>query len=231
MPPNPFPTIKEWQTKKKEFGIPSKVIKNGQFGDKIDKFAKAYNSAGGAQVDLNNAAKVLQVLDQGAALIDEWLKKAATLKPADFKDRNGAIDCVKGYARKVEAVTARVRQTIDPLHEPRTGIKQAITMYRKAVSGNPDYRELMELWDSGARQYVGQGFRIAVKNAATLGYSPNVVNQLNQYDHIVSKWMNTMLNGDDAKREMADPDKREEFMNDMHQAFAIATSVLKATAG
>jgi hypothetical protein len=231
MPPNPFPTLKDWQDDKKQFGIPGKVIKNGQFGEKVDKLQKAYISAGGAQVDLTNAAKVQQVLDQGATLIDEWLKKAKTLKAGDFKNKNGAIDLVTGYRRRIEAVSARVRQTIDPLHEPRTGIKQAIAMYRKAVSGNPDYRELMELWDSGARQYVGQGFKIAAKNAATLGYNPAVVNQLNQYDQIVSKWMDTMLNGDDAKREMADADKREEFMNDMHQAFAIATNVLKATAG
>jgi hypothetical protein len=222
--------LKTWQAEKKKYGIPGKVIKAGQFGDRMDKLAKAYNSAGGLHVDISNAAKVQQILDQGIDLADEWLKKAQTMKPGEFTNKNGAIELVTGYRQKFEGTASRVRQTVDPLHEPRLGLKKAIALYKDAITHPADYRTLMELWDNGARQYVGQGFKIAVKNADTLGYTSNVVNLLKQYDKIVSKWMDTMLNGADAKKAAADPDQREEFLNDMHQAFAIAASVLKATA-
>jgi hypothetical protein len=54
MPVNPFPTLKDWQQKKKDYGIPGKVIKSGAFGEKMDKLRMAYNSAGGTAVDTTN---------------------------------------------------------------------------------------------------------------------------------------------------------------------------------
>jgi hypothetical protein len=127
MPVNPFPTLKDWQQKKKDYGIPGKVIKSGTFGEKMDKLRMAYNSAGGTAVDTTNFRNVLQVLKQGDGLVDEWLAKAKTLKASEFTKNNGkndAIKCVEGYKAALEAVEHRVRQTVDPLHEPAIGLKR-----------------------------------------------------------------------------------------------------------
>jgi hypothetical protein len=53
-----------------------------------------------------------------------------------------------------------------------------------------------------------------------------MVNRLKAYDTLVAKWMK-MLSGADAQKVAADPTAREEFLNDMHQALAIANSLLK----
>jgi hypothetical protein len=227
MPTNPFPTLKTWQQEKKKYGIPGKVIKSGAFGEKLDKLAKAFDAKGGKSVDANNFAGVLQVLQQGHVLVDEWLLKAKPMKAGAFTDKKGAIDCVEGYKGRLDGTVSRVHQIVDPLHESRGGIKKALDMYRAAVADPSDPDKLMTLWDVGARQYVGQGFRLAVKNAAALGYSAAVVKQLKAYDALIAKWMDTMLNGVDAEKTAADPKARERFLTDMHKAFSIASNVLK----
>ena len=226
MPPNPFPTLKEWQAEKKKYGIPGKMIKGGNFGEKMEKLARAYDAKGGKAVNANNFGDVLQVLQQGETLADEWLAKAKTMKDSDFTNKKGAVDSVKNFKLRFEATTARVHQTVDPLHEPKIGLKKAMNLYRTATA-EPSAENLMELWDNGVRQYVGQGFKIAVKNAATLGYSTALVNQLKAYDALVTKWMDTMLNGADAKKAAADMAVRDEFLNDMHKALSIATNILR----
>jgi len=100
-------------------------------------------------------------------------------------------------------------------------------MYRDAVVDPSDPDKLQKLWDQGMRQYVGQGFKTALDNAAALVYSTTVVNRLTTYNTLVSKWMNKMLDGDDAKKTAADPKACEQFLNDMHQALGIATGLLK----
>ena len=227
MPANPFPTLKTWQQEKKKYGIPGKVIKSGTFGEKMDKLAKAYDAKGGKAVNTNNFGNVLQVLKQGDALVDDWLARARTMKDSEFTDKKGAIECVEGYRARLAGTESRVHQTVNPLHEPKVSLKKALDLYRAAVADPTDHDKLTELWDKGARQYVGQGFKIALKNADQLGYSTVVVNRLKAYDALVSKWMDTMLNGADAKKTAEDPDARELFLQDMHQALSIATSILK----
>lgn len=226
MPVNPFPTLKEWQQDKKKYGVPGKVIKSGAFGEKMDKLQKAYDAKGGKSVDGNNFRNVLQVLQQGHDLVDEWLAKAKTMKGSEFTNKNGAIACVEGYKARLDATVSRVHQTIDPLHEPKIGLKKAITLYQAAVVDPSDPNKLKVLWDDGLRQYVGQGFRAALKNADALGYSAVVVNRLKAYDALVSKWMK-MLSNEDAQRTAADPKARELFLEDMHKALSIANSLLK----
>src|SRR5215475_9857823 len=231
MPENPFPTLATWQKKKKDYGIPGRVIKSGAFGEKMEKLRTAYTARGGKAVDANNVAGVLQVLHQGDALVDEWLAKAKTMKASEFTNKQKAIEVVEGYKADLEAVESRVRLTVDPLHEARSsGLKKAIALYQDARLHPSDPGTLKELWDDGARQYVGQGFRLALKNAAALGYSADVVKQLKAYDTLVSKWMKTMLSGSDREKVAKDPKASDEFLDDMHQALGIATYVLKQTA-
>jgi hypothetical protein len=73
----------EWQQKKKDHGIPAKVIKSGGLGEKMVKLRMAYNSAGGTTVDATYFRTVLQVLKQGDGLVDEWLAKAKTMKASE----------------------------------------------------------------------------------------------------------------------------------------------------
>jgi hypothetical protein len=234
MPVNPFPTLKDWQQKKKDYGIPGKVIKSGAFGEKMDKLRMAYNSAGGTAVDANNLDTVLQVLKQGDALVDEWLTKAKTMKASEFTKNNGkndAIQLVEGYKAKLVAVKSRARLTVDPLRDARkSGLKRAIALYQDAVVHPSDAATLMELWDEGMRQHVGQGFNVAAKNAVALGYSAAVVNDLNTYNTLVAKWMKKMLSGTEAQKVARDPNARQGFLDDMHQALGTATRVLKQTA-
>lgn len=230
MPNNPFPTRQEWQKEKKNYGIPDKIIKSGMFGEKMEKLKKAYDARGGKNVDVNNMTAVLQVLQSGQALVDEWLKKARAMKSTEFKNKVKAIEVVEHYEGMLEATVSRVHSAVDPLHEARTGIQKAITMYRKSLTNPTDADGLYKLWDSGGRQLVGQGFRLALKNADTVGYSPAVKKQLQDYDDLMAKWMKTMLDGH-VKDLAADPAKRGEFLDDMEQAFRIATATLQATAG
>ena len=228
MPENPFPTLNTWQQEKKKYGIPGKVIKSGAFGEKMEKLRKAYDASGGKTVNANNVGHVLQVLQQGHVLVDEWLTKAKTMKASEFTNKQKAIELVEGYKGGLDAVVSRVHMTVDPLHEARSsGLKKAIALYQAAVVDPSDPDKLKKLWDDGARQYVGQGFRLALKNADALGYSTVVVNRLKAYDTLVSKWMKTMLSGADRQKTAADPKAREEFLDDMHKALSIATSLLK----
>jgi len=235
MPTNPFPTLQTWQQKKKEYGIPGRVIKSGTFGEKMDNLRKAYNSAGGvADVDANNVATVLQVVKQGQALVDEWLAKAKTMKASEFTKNNGkndAIKLVEGYKEALVAVKSRVRLTVDPLRDARkSGLKKAIALYKDARIHPSDPATLMELWDEGMRQYVGQGFNAALKNAVALGYSADVVNGLTTYNTLVAKWMKTMQTGALAQATAKNPKRSEQFLDDMHQALNIANNVLQQTA-
>jgi hypothetical protein len=225
MPENPFPTLQKWQEEKKKYGIPGKVIKSGAFGEKMEKLRMAYNSKGGKSVDANNFRDVLEVVQQGNTLVDEWLVKAKTMKASEFTNKQKAIELVEGYKGNLDAVDHRVRQAINPMHEPKIGFKKAVKLYRDAVVDPSDPDKLKVLWDSGMRQYIGQGFRAALKNADALGYSAVVVQRLKAYDTLIAKWMK-MLGGADAQKVAADPHAREEFLNDMHQALGIANGLL-----
>jgi S-adenosylmethionine:tRNA-ribosyltransferase-isomerase (queuine synthetase) len=92
MPENPFPTLQKWQQQKKTYGIPGKVIKSGAFGEKMDKLRMAFNSKGGKSVNATNFADVLQVLQQGDVLVDEWLAKAKTMKASEFTNKQAESD-------------------------------------------------------------------------------------------------------------------------------------------
>lgn len=185
----------------------------------------AFNSKGGKSVNTNNFRDVLAVVKQGHALVDEWLAKAKTMKASEFTNKQKAIELVEGYKGALDAVESRVRQTINPMHEPKIGFKKAMKLYRDAVADPSDPDKLKVLWDSGMRQYIGQGFRAALKNAGALGYSTVVVQRLTTYDTLIAKWMK-MLTGAEAEKVAADPQAREEFLNDMHQALGIANSLL-----
>jgi hypothetical protein len=225
MPENPFPTLQKWQEEKKKYGIPGKVIKSGAFGEKMEKLRMAFNSKGGKSVDANNFRDVLEVVKQGTVLVDEWLLKAKAMKPSEFTNKQKAIQLVEGYKGSLDAVDHRVRQTVNPMHEPKIGFPKAMKLYKDALQHPADPATLKELWDSGMRQYIGQGFRAALKNADALGYSAVVVKRLKAYDALIAKWMK-MLNGAEAQKVAADAQARQEFLDDMHQAMGIANGLL-----
>jgi len=226
MPENPFPTLQKWQEEKKKYGIPGKVIKSGAFGDKLEKLRMAFNSKGGKSVDRTNFRGVLEVLQQGHALVDEWLLKAKTIKASEFTNKQKAIELVEGYKGSLDAVENRVRQTVNPMHEPKIGYPKAMKLYQDAKADPSNAGKLRVLWDSGMRQYIGQGFRIALKNADALGYSTVVVNRLKAYDALVAKWMKAMLTGVDAEKVAADVKARKAFLDDMYKGLGIANGLL-----
>lgn len=110
------------------------------------------------------------------------------MKASEFTNKQKAIELVEGYKGALDAVESRVRQTFNPMHEPKIGFKKAMKLYRDAVVDPSDPDKLKVLWDSGMRQYIGQGFRAALKNADALGYSAVVVQRLTTYDTLIAKW-------------------------------------------
>ena len=227
---NPFPTRKDWQAEKTKFGIPDKIIKTGDFGERMDKLRAAFDTLGGAKPDIHNSDDILRVLHDGEALAEEWLAKAQAVKPTAFKDKAKALDAVKTYRNQFKGTAIVVKSVLDPMASARSGINKTMTLYRNAKDRPADQKLLYKFWDDGMRQYVGQGLRSGLLKADQMGYSAAVKKQLKDYDDLVEKWMKTVQTGALLTALVKDPVRLKEFMVDMGNALGIATSVLAATA-
>ena len=234
-----FPTHKEWTDLKTKYGVPEKIIKSGSFGSKFDALTKQFVTNKLDKVTPANAALAEKVFPQMIKLADEWLAGASKLKPDAFKNgkpskdgkanREKAIEAVTEYRKFVVMFTQRYASLKDPFLSARLGGRDKCVAYFRAAKAKPDDGTLLhDLYNSGVRNDLGMGFRIALKDYQG---TPAVMAMLKQYDKQVSAYNDIMLNGKDGGPTAiaADPAKRKKYLADMQALIVLGDQILAAT--